>query len=111
MELCHEKSTQSLQNLSENSIAPIDNEQELNCHIGKTPKFYFYGPSPFPGAFKNSFANSSMTSTPFRFLKHVLPSQVKHIKALLARRHDSIKPNEATIPEESECDIGIRILV
>ncbi|PHT59764.1 CDPK-related kinase 5 [Capsicum baccatum] len=31
----------------------------------------------------------------------------KHIKALLARRHDSIKPNEATVPEVSECDIGL----
>ncbi|PHT30795.1 CDPK-related kinase 7 [Capsicum baccatum] len=51
--------------------------------------------SPLPGAFKNSPANSSRTSTSLRFLKRVPPSQAKHIRTLLARRHDSIKPNEA----------------
>uniref|UniRef100_A0A3Q7IJJ4 non-specific serine/threonine protein kinase n=1 Tax=Solanum lycopersicum TaxID=4081 RepID=A0A3Q7IJJ4_SOLLC len=107
MGLCHGKPIQSPQNLSENPIIPIDNEQELNSHTGKTPKFPFYSPSPLPSAFKNSPANSSVTSTPLRFLKRVPPSPAKHIRALLARRHGSIKPNEATIPEGSECDIGL----
>ncbi|PHT43466.1 CDPK-related kinase 5 [Capsicum baccatum] len=107
MGLCHGKPIQSPQNLSDNPIIPIDNEQELNSHTGKTPKFPFYSPSPLPSAFKNSPANSSVTSTPLRFLKRVPPSPAKHIRALLARRHGSIKPNEATIPEGSECDIGL----
>lgn len=107
MGLCHGKPIQPPQNLSENPIIPIDNEQELNSHTGKTPKFPFYSPSPLPSAFKNSPANSSVTSTPLRFLKRVPPSPAKHIRALLARRHGSIKPNEATIPEGSECDIGL----
>ncbi|GFP97008.1 CDPK-related kinase 7, partial [Phtheirospermum japonicum] len=74
----------------------------------KTPKFPFYSPSPLPSAFKNSPANSSsVLSTPLRFLKIPFPppSPRKHIKALLARRHGSVKPNEATIPEGSECEI------
>ncbi|CAN4118384.1 unnamed protein product [Withania somnifera] len=107
MGLCHGKPMQPPQNLSENPIIPIDNEQELNSHTGKTPKFPFYSPSPLPSAFKNSPANSSATPTPLRFLKRVPPSPAKHIRALLARRHGSIKPNEATIPEGSECDIGL----
>lgn len=110
MGLCHGKPIEPPKNLSENPIIPIDNEAELSSHTGKTPKFPFYSPSPLPSGFKNSPAsNSSVTSTPLRFLKRPFPppSPAKHIRALLARRHGSIKPNEATIPEGSECDIGL----
>ncbi|CAI9765707.1 unnamed protein product [Fraxinus pennsylvanica] len=102
MGLCHGKPIEPPQNLSEN------HEYAFNSSTGKTPKFPFYSPSPLPSAFKNSPANSSsVTSTPLRFLKRPFPppSPAKHIKALLARRHGSVKPNEATIPEGSECEI------
>ncbi|KAL2226055.1 CDPK-related kinase 1 [Sesamum indicum] len=109
MGLCHGKPTEPPRNLSENPIIPGENnEPVLNSSTGKTPKFPFYSPSPLPSAFKNSPANSgSVPSTPLRFLKRPFPppSPAKHIKALLARRHGSVKPNEATIPEGSECEI------
>ncbi|XP_022887352.1 CDPK-related kinase 1-like isoform X1 [Olea europaea var. sylvestris] len=109
MGLCHGKPIEPPQNLSKIPIIPCENhESAFNSSTGKTPKFPFYSPSPLPSAFKSSPANSSsVTSTPLRFLKHPFPppSPVKHIKALLARRHGSVKPNEATIPEGSECEI------
>ncbi|KAL0453226.1 UNVERIFIED_CONTAM: CDPK-related kinase [Sesamum latifolium] len=109
MGLCHGKPTEPPRNLSENPIIPGENNEPiLNSSTGKTPKFPFYSPSPLPSAFKNSPANSgSVPSTPLRFLKRPFPppSPAKHIKALLARRHGSVKPNEATIPEGSECEI------
>lgn len=109
MGLCHGKPTEPPQTLSENPVTPGENHEQIN-HIstGKTPKFPFYSPSPLPSAFKNSPANSSsVSSTPLRFFKRPFPppSPAKHIKALLARRHGSVKPNEATIPEGSECEI------
>ena len=50
-----------------------------------------------------------MNSTPLRLFKRPFPppSPAKHIRALLARRHGSIKPNEASIPEGNECEIGL----
>ncbi|KAK4404750.1 CDPK-related kinase [Sesamum angolense] len=109
MGLCHGKPSEPPRNLSENPIIPGENNEPiLNSSTGKTPKFPFYSPSPLPSAFKNSPANSSsVPSTPLRFLKRPFPppSPAKHIKALLARRHGSVKPNEATIPEGSECEI------
>ncbi|XP_075508868.1 CDPK-related kinase 1-like [Primulina tabacum] len=109
MGLCHGKPVEPPQNHSETSIIPGDNDDAtLNSFTGKTPKFPFYSPSPLPSAFKNSPAHSSsVLSTPLRFLKRPFPppSPAKHIKALLARRHGSLKPNEATIPEGSECEI------
>ncbi|KAL8467645.1 hypothetical protein ACS0TY_031045 [Phlomoides rotata] len=109
MGLCHGKPIERERNLSENPVFPGENhESVLNSSTGKTPKFPFYSPSPLHSAFKNSPANtSSIPSTPLRFLKRPFPppSPAKHIKALLARRHGSVKPNEATIPEGSECEI------
>ncbi|KAK9725990.1 hypothetical protein RND81_05G182400 [Saponaria officinalis] len=69
--------------------------------VKKTPKFPFYSPSPSQNWFRNS--------TPLRFFKRPFlpPSPAKHIRALLARRHGSVKPNEASIPEGSECEIGL----
>ncbi|CAI9779547.1 unnamed protein product [Fraxinus pennsylvanica] len=109
MGLCHGKPIEPPPNLSENPIIPGENhESAFSSSTGKTPKFPFYSPSPLPSAFKSSPANSSsVASTPLRFLKRPFPppSPAKHIKALLARRHGSVKPNEATIPEGSECEI------
>ncbi|KAK4485626.1 hypothetical protein RD792_008269 [Penstemon davidsonii] len=110
MGLCHGKPIEPPKNLSENSVIPSENNEPttVNYSTGKTPKFPFYSPSPLSSAFKNSPANSSsVPSTPLRFLKRPFPppSPAKHIKALLARRHGSVKPNEATIPEGSECEI------
>ncbi|KZV27373.1 CDPK-related kinase 1 [Dorcoceras hygrometricum] len=109
MGLCHGKPIKPPQNLSETSLIPGDNnDATLNSSTGKTPKFPFYSPSPLHSAFKNSPAHSSsVTSTPLRFLRRPFPppSPAKHIKALLARRHGSVKPNEAPIPEGSECEI------
>uniref|UniRef100_A0A0D9VUB8 Protein kinase domain-containing protein n=1 Tax=Leersia perrieri TaxID=77586 RepID=A0A0D9VUB8_9ORYZ len=72
----------------------------------KQPKFPFYLPSPLPpSSYKGSPANSSVASTPARggFKRPFTPpSPAKHIRALLARRHGSVKPNEASIPESGE---------
>ncbi|WVZ57049.1 hypothetical protein U9M48_007490 [Paspalum notatum var. saurae] len=77
----------------------------------KPPKFSFYLPSPLPpSSYKGSPANSSVTSTPARggFKRPFPPpSPAKHIRALLARRHGSVKPNEASIPEGGEPDLGL----
>lgn len=110
MGLCHGKPSQPPKNVSENPIVPADNDPPLSIHTGKTPKFpFFYSPSPLPSGFKSSPANSSVSSTPLRLFKRPFPppSPAKHIRALLARRHGSVKPNEATIPEGSECEIGL----
>uniref|UniRef100_A0A804LKS8 Protein kinase domain-containing protein n=1 Tax=Zea mays TaxID=4577 RepID=A0A804LKS8_MAIZE len=77
----------------------------------KQPKFSFYLPSPLqPSSYKGSPANSSAASTPARggFKRPFPPpSPAKHIRALLARRHGSVKPNEASIPEGGELDLGL----
>ncbi|KAE8723340.1 CDPK-related protein kinase [Hibiscus syriacus] len=55
---------------------------------------------------KESPARSSTNSTPKRFFRRPFPppSPAKHIKAVLALRHGSVKPNEAAIPEGSEAE-------
>lgn len=77
----------------------------------KQPKFPFYLPSPLPASsYKSSPANSSVASTPARggFKRPFPPpSPAKHIRALLARRHGSVKPNEASIPEGGEPELGL----
>ncbi len=77
----------------------------------KQHKFPFYLPSPLPASsYKSSPANSSVASTPARGgLKRPFPppSPAKHIRALLARRHGSVKPNEAPIPEGGEAEVGL----
>ncbi|MED6221337.1 CDPK- kinase 5 [Stylosanthes scabra] len=83
--------------------APNDNGK-------RSPFFPFYTPSPAHYWFskKSPAMRSPATSdsTPRRLFKRPFPppSPAKHIKALLARRHGSVKPNEATIPEGSEAD-------
>ncbi|CAN6312640.1 unnamed protein product [Urochloa humidicola] len=74
----------------------------------KQAKFSFYLPSPLPpSSYKGSPANSSVASTPARKRPFPPPSPAKHIRALLARRHGSIKPNEVSIPEGAEPDLGL----
>ncbi|KAG8367064.1 hypothetical protein BUALT_Bualt16G0033700 [Buddleja alternifolia] len=77
----------------------------------KSPFFPFYTPSPAHYFFsKKSPARSPAPSsgTPRRFFKRPFPppSPAKHIRAVLARRHGSVKPNEATIPEGKEVAEG-----
>lgn len=77
----------------------------------KSPFFPFYSPSPAHYLFSKksparSPANGSSNSTPRRFFRRPFPppSPAKHIRAALARRQGSVKPNEATIPEGSEAE-------
>ncbi|XP_050380019.1 CDPK-related kinase 5 [Argentina anserina] len=87
-------------------------EEERVIAVKKSPFFPFYSPSPahYFSSKKSparSPANASAKSTPNRFFKRPFPppSPAKHIRALLARRHGTVKPNEA-IPEGSEVDGG-----
>ncbi|KAK2362916.1 cyclin-dependent serine/threonine protein kinase [Trifolium repens] len=122
MGLCHGKPIETSQKEREISSFPSEEILQLpppssshNHHHSKTKsssKFPFFSPSPLPSFFKNSPANSnsnSVSSTPLRIFKRPFPppSPAKHIRALLARRHGSVKPNEATIPEGSECEVGL----
>ncbi|KAL9232635.1 hypothetical protein vseg_007721 [Gypsophila vaccaria] len=85
-----------------------DNNSNNNSEIIKTPKFPYYTPSPLQNWFKNSpkTPKSGPTKRPFP-----PPSPAKHIRALLARRHGSVKPNGPTsIPEGNEygaADVGL----
>ncbi|KAK0606232.1 hypothetical protein LWI29_035463 [Acer saccharum] len=83
-----------------------DKDKDNNNEGKKSPFFPFYSPSPAHYFFskKSSPARSSANSTPKRFFKRPFPppSPAKHIKAVLARRHGSVKPNEAAIPEGTE---------
>ncbi|CAJ2671685.1 unnamed protein product [Trifolium pratense] len=123
MGLCHGKPIETSQKEREISSFPSEEILQLpppssshHHHHAKTKsssKFPFFSPSPLPSFFKNSPANSnsnsSVSSTPLRIFKRPFPppSPAKHIRALLARRHGSVKPNEATIPEGSECEVGL----
>ncbi|KAF5940996.1 hypothetical protein HYC85_022163 [Camellia sinensis] len=109
MGICHGKPTENPQSKSENPIIPSENEPGLNPQARKSSNFPFYSPSPLHSAFKNSPANSSVSSTPLRKFKLPFPppSPAKHIRALLARRHGSVKPNEASIPEGNEIELGL----
>ncbi|KAK6923014.1 Protein kinase domain [Dillenia turbinata] len=88
-------------------------KKEVVVEIGKkSPFFPFYSPSPAHYLFsKKSPAPNSANSTPKRFFKRPFPppSPAKHIKAVLLRRHGSVKPNEAAIPEGSELDNGLGV--
>ncbi|KAG0500798.1 hypothetical protein HPP92_000870 [Vanilla planifolia] len=90
-------------------LAPHNEALSENSDTPKPPKFPFYSPSPLRSFYKSSPANSSVSSTPLRIFKRPFPppSPAKHIKALLARRHGSVKPNEASIPEGSEVELGL----
>ncbi|KAI3462769.1 hypothetical protein Pfo_019432 [Paulownia fortunei] len=87
-------------------------KNEENHEVGKkSPFFPFYSPSPAHYLFsKKSPARSPApaSGTPRRFFKRPFPppSPAKHIKAVLARRHGSVKPNGAAIPEGKEVAEG-----
>ncbi|CAN4079629.1 unnamed protein product [Withania somnifera] len=78
--------------------------------VKKSPFFPFHSPSPAHYLFsKKSPANASSNSTPRRFFKRPFPppSPAKHIRAVLARRHGTVKPNENAVPEdETEAAVG-----
>ncbi|KAL3378478.1 hypothetical protein AABB24_004409 [Solanum stoloniferum] len=105
--------------------ATPNNNEDVNSHqqertkkdeadVGKkSPFFPFYSPSPAHYLFSKksplrSPANASSNSTPRRFFKRPFPppSPAKHIRAVLARRHGSVKPNESAIPEVNETEVG-----
>ncbi|XAR57816.1 Non-specific serine/threonine protein kinase [Bertholletia excelsa] len=87
-------------------------KKQEGAEVGKkSPFFPFYSPSPAHYLFSKksparSPANASSNSTPRRFFKRPFPppSPAKHIRAVLARRHGSVKPNEAAIPEGREAE-------
>ncbi|KAF5474278.1 hypothetical protein F2P56_006191 [Juglans regia] len=109
MGLCHGKPIDHPETKPEKPIIPGENEPVPHSQTGKPSNFPFYIPSPLPSLFRNSPAISSVSSTPLRIFKRPFPppSPAKHIRALLARRHGSVKPNEASIPEGSECEIAL----
>ncbi|KAK9123308.1 hypothetical protein Sjap_012910 [Stephania japonica] len=112
MGICHGKPIETSHDKPEPETTVVSENVEtpsVNSEIKKASKFPFYSPSPLSSVFKNSPAISSVTSTPLRFFKRPFPppSPAKPIKALLARWHGSVKPNEATIPEGNEYDVGL----
>ncbi|KAH0466034.1 hypothetical protein IEQ34_006137 [Dendrobium chrysotoxum] len=115
MGLCHGKPIQESESQAEDIPAPKSppistNEETPPIPLSpKPPKIPFYSLSPLRGSYKNSPANSSVSSTPLRFFKRPFPppSPARHIKALLARRHGSLKPNAASIPEGDEVELGL----
>ncbi|KAK4710350.1 hypothetical protein R3W88_004863 [Solanum pinnatisectum] len=86
----------------------LENKSKEGAEVGKkSPFFPFYSPSPAHYFFsKKSPARSPANSTPRRFFKRPFPppSPAKHIRAVLARRHGSVKPN--AIPEGNELEGG-----
>ncbi|KAG6666301.1 CDPK-related kinase 5-like [Carya illinoinensis] len=95
------------------SSAANDRSQNHAGHQNgkKSPFFPFYSPSPAHYLFSKksparSPANVISNSTPKRFFKRPFPppSPAKHIRAVLARRHGLVKPNEASTPEGSEAE-------
>ncbi|KAL2552006.1 CDPK-related kinase 5 [Forsythia ovata] len=86
-------------------------EKKEDSEVGKkSPFFRFYSPSPAYFFSKKSPARSPApgNGTPRRIFKNPFPppSPAKHIRALLAKRQGSVKPNEATIPEGREVEAG-----
>ncbi|XP_004511959.1 CDPK-related kinase 5-like isoform X2 [Cicer arietinum] len=65
----------------------------------RSPFFPFYSPSPAHNFFSKMSPARKFFKKPFP-----PPSPAKHIRSLLARRHGSVKPNEASIPEGAEAE-------
>ncbi|WZY82186.1 CDPK-related kinase 1-like [Brassica napus] len=93
---------------------PIEQQSKQSTSVSsdqtpaKSSGFPLYSPSPLPSLFKPSPASAS--STPLRIFKRPFPppSPAKHIRAFLARRNGSTnKPNEVSIPEGKEFEIGL----
>ncbi|KAM7259383.1 hypothetical protein ACFE04_015124 [Oxalis oulophora] len=112
MGLCHCKPIETHKH-QPTTIHDDDDDDDDHTQPTKSKFPFYYSPSPFKNSpsvssttsLNNSNSNS-VNSTPLRIFKRPFPppSPAKHIKALLARRHGSVKPNEASIPEGSECD-------
>ncbi|KAK4769182.1 hypothetical protein SAY86_027332 [Trapa natans] len=126
MGLCHGKPSEIPQTNPQGFSTFDKNEDFPDLIIGtpqnqphhsknKSSGFPFPSPSPLRSLFKNSPAlggnpnSSSVKSTPLRIFKRPFPppSPAKHIRALIAKRYGTVKPNEVSIPEGSECDIGL----
>ncbi|KAF9594144.1 hypothetical protein IFM89_028398 [Coptis chinensis] len=92
----------------ENSAAFNDVEPTVNCNTSEASEFPFYSPGPLPSFYKNSPVHST-SSTPLRAVKRPFPppSPAKHIKAFLAGRQRSVKPNEASITEGDESEVEL----
>ncbi|KAJ0231468.1 CDPK-related kinase 5 [Hirschfeldia incana] len=115
MGLCHSKPPSPDRAPAQNSPLPSSeisvnpNGDNGNDNDGKkSPFFPFFSPSPAHSLFsKKTPARSPATSgnsTPKRFFKRPFPppSPAKHIRAVLARRHGSVK----SIPE-GESEVGL----
>lgn len=114
MGLCHGKPNQIPQTQggeNENPIFCDDNKDGISSSQGRKSTNFPFIHSPLPSLLKNSpaISISSLSSTPLRIFKRPFPppSPAKHIRSLLARRHGSVKPNEASIPEGSECHVEL----
>ncbi|KAJ1691516.1 hypothetical protein LUZ63_015671 [Rhynchospora breviuscula] len=116
MGLCYAKPTTKDQTqqeeIFENPQTP--NEYQFESRPTSPKQFFpFYLPSPFPASVKSSPLNPNSTpnrpTTPLHRLKKAFPppSPAKHIKALIRRRHGSVKPNEASIPEDGSEELGL----
>ncbi|KAF3601322.1 hypothetical protein F2Q69_00036137 [Brassica cretica] len=119
MGLCHSKPPSSDRVPAQNSPLPAsesvkpngDNDGDhsaANNEGKKSPFFPFFSPSPAHSFFSKKTPATSGNSTPKRFFKRPFPppSPAKHIRAVLARRHGSVK----TIPEGGgggESEVGL----
>ncbi|KAK9166843.1 hypothetical protein Scep_002034 [Stephania cephalantha] len=94
----HQEQLQNQQNQQQHQ------QKEEAESVKRSPFFPFYSPSPAHYLFSKKSPAPSANSTPKKFFKRPFPppSPAKHIRAVLARRHGSVKPNEAAIPEGSE---------
>lgn len=135
MGLCHGKlSAPQIQSSASSTPAPKEEEkaegveerkkeeasavpmaEEKSSKPWMSPFFPFYSPSPSPAhsLFSKKSPSAAFgggSATPKRFFRRPFPppSPAKHIRALLARRHGSVKPNEAAIPEE-EGEAGLAV--
>ncbi|GAU17388.1 hypothetical protein TSUD_232640 [Trifolium subterraneum] len=122
MGICTSKSTHSSRNFNTNNLQlPPTNSVTVNAtsqpqtnsvngenqnqnenpsieeNVKRSPFFPFYSPSPAHQFFSKMSPARKFFKKPFP-----PPSPAKHIRSLLARRHGSIKPNEASIPEGGE---------
>ncbi|KAF2283690.1 hypothetical protein GH714_013966 [Hevea brasiliensis] len=98
------KSDLAAGNGGENPSIEDHNEEEKGENL---PAHYFFSKKSSPARSPATNA-ASANSTPKRFFKRPFPppSPAKHIRAVLARRHGSVKPNEAAIPEGSEPEVA-----
>ncbi|CAN8254792.1 unnamed protein product [Cochlearia groenlandica] len=104
--------------LPSSSSSSVNGTNPNNDDGKKSPFFPFYSPSPAhyffskktPARSPANNNNPSENSTPKRFFKRPFPppSPAKHIRAVLARRHGSVKPNSTAIPDgEGNGGVGL----